>query len=177
MKLFKRLMTALLAGVLAVGMLAGCSGAPAGPSTSRPSDAEAAAIYQGMEDACAQYNVKAPVYTAALEQIAKDYAEGVTIHKIWTDSSAAEKKAKADVAALADGAAYIGIDLNPYDNVLKKPLSTTNLKTKIMSDGKGNAGANCIGIVVVTLTNADTNEEAKYACTIFVRMPEAAAQN
>lgn len=33
MKLFKRLMTALLAGVLAVGMLAGCSGTPAAPNT------------------------------------------------------------------------------------------------------------------------------------------------
>ena len=40
MKLFKRLMTALLAGVLAMGMLAGCSGAPAAPNTPLPNDAE-----------------------------------------------------------------------------------------------------------------------------------------
>lgn len=46
MKLFKRLMTALLAGVLAMGMLAGCSGAPAAPNTPLPNDAEALALYQ-----------------------------------------------------------------------------------------------------------------------------------
>ena len=34
MKLFKRLMTALLAGVLAMGMLAGCSGATGCPEHS-----------------------------------------------------------------------------------------------------------------------------------------------
>jgi len=52
MKLFKRLMTALLAGVLAMGMLAGCSGAPAAPNTPLPNDAEALALYQGVSETC-----------------------------------------------------------------------------------------------------------------------------
>ena len=64
MKLFKRLMTALLAGVLAMGMLAGCSGAPAAPNTPLPNDAEALALYQGVSETCKKYNVKTPVYCA-----------------------------------------------------------------------------------------------------------------
>lgn len=67
MKLFKRLMTALLAGVLAMGMLAGCSGAPAAPNTPLPNDAEALALYQGVSETCKKYNVKTPVYCAELE--------------------------------------------------------------------------------------------------------------
>lgn len=55
MKLFKRLMTALLAGVLAMGMLAGCSGAPAAPNTPLPNDAEALALYQGVSETCKKY--------------------------------------------------------------------------------------------------------------------------
>ena len=42
----------LLAGVLALGMLAGCSGAPAAPNTPLPNDAEALALYQGVSETC-----------------------------------------------------------------------------------------------------------------------------
>lgn len=154
MKLFKRLMTALLAAVLAVGMLAGCSGAPAAPNTPLPSDAEALALYQGVSETCTRYNVKTPVYAAELEPIAQEIA-----------------KAKTDVSALVDGAEYLVYDLNPYDTAAKTPLSVTSMKDKIIQKG-----ANRMGIVIITLTNADTKEEVKYECTVYARFPDAAAQ-
>lgn len=172
MKLFKRLMTALLAGVLAVGMLAGCSGTPAGPNTPLPNDAEALALYQGVSETCKKYNVKTPVYCAELEPIAQEIARAAVIHRYYTTQpSAAIDKAKVDVAALADGAKYINYDLNPYDTAVKNPLSTTTLKNDVI--GKG---ANRVGMVIVTLTNADTKEEVKYECTVYARFPDAAAQ-
>ena len=142
MKLFKRLMTALLAGVLAMGMLAGCSGAPAAPNTPLPNDAEALALYQGVSETCKKYNVKTPVYCAEM-----------------------------DVSALMDGAEYLVYELNPYDTAAKAPLSVNSMKNTIIQKG-----ANRVGIAIVTLTNADTKEEVKYECTVYVRFPDAAAQ-
>lgn len=173
MKLFKRLMTALLAAVLAAGMLAGCSGAPAAPNTPLPSDAEALALYQGVSETCTRYNVKTPVYAAELEPIAQEIAEAAVIHRYYTTqpSAAVIDKAKTDVSALADGAEYLVYDLNPYDAAVKTPLSVTSMKNTIIQKG-----ANRMGIVIVTLTNADTKEEVKYECTVYARFPDAAAQ-
>lgn len=172
MKLFKRLMTALLAAVLAAGMLAGCSGAPAAPNTPLPSDAEALVLYQGISETCTRYNVKTPVYAAELEPIAQEIAEAAVIHRYTTQLSAAViDKAKTDVSALADGAEYLVYDLNPYDTAAKAPLSVTRMKNTIVQKG-----ANRMGIVIVTLTNADTKEEVKYECTVYARFPDAAAQ-
>lgn len=160
MKLFKRLMTALLAGVLAIGMLAGCSGAPAAPNTPLPNDAEALALYQGVSETCKKYNVKTPVYCAELEPIAQEIAKAAVINK-----------AKMDVPALMDGAEYLVYELNPYDTAAKAPLSVNSMKNTIIQKG-----ANRVGIAIVTLTNADTKEEVKYECTVYVRFPDAAAQ-
>ena len=109
MKWFKCLMTALLAAVLAVGMLAGCSGAPAAPNTPLPNDAEALALYQGVSETCKKYNVKTPVYGAELEPIAQEIAKAAVIHRYYTaqPSAAAINKAKMDVSALMDGAEYL----------------------------------------------------------------------
>lgn len=172
MKLFKRLMTALLAGVLAVGMLAGCSGTPAAPNTPLPNDAEALALYQGVSETCKKYNVKTPVYCAELEPIAQEMQAAV-IHRYYTTqpSAAAINKAKADVSALMNGAEYLVYELNPYDTAAKAPLSVNSMKNTIIQKG-----ANRVGMVIVTLTNADTKEEVKYECTVYARFPDAAAQ-
>lgn len=172
MKLFKRLMTALLAGVLAMGMLAGCSGAPAAPNTPLPNDAEALALYQGVSETCKKYNVKTPVYCAELEPIAQEIAKAAVIHRYYTTQPPAViDKAKTDVSALVDGAEYLVYDLNPYDTAAKTPLSVTSMKDKIIQKG-----ANRMGIVIITLTNADIKEEVKYECTVYARFPDAAAQ-
>lgn len=172
MKLFKRLMTALLAAVLAVGMLAGCSGAPAAPNTPLPSDAEALALYQGVSETCTRYNVKTPVYAAELEPIAQEIAKAAVIHRYYTTQPPAViDKAKTDVSALMDGAEYLVYELNPYDTAAKAPLSVNSMKNTIIQKG-----ANRVGIAIVTLTNADTKEEVKYECTVYVRFPDAAAQ-
>ena len=171
MKLFKRLMTALLAGVLAVGMLAGCSGTPAAPNTPLPNDAEALALYQGVSETCKKYNVKTPVYCAELEPIAQEIAKAAVIHRYYTTqpSAAAINKAKAD--ALMKGAEYLVYDLNPYDTAAEVPFSVNSMKNTIIRKG-----ANRVGMVIVTLTNADTKEEVKYECTVYARFPDAAAQ-
>lgn len=175
MKLFKRLMTALLAGVLAVGMLAGCSGTPAAPNTPLPNDAEALALYQGVSETCKKYNVKTPVYCAELEPIAQEIAKAAVIHRYYTTqpsaAAAAINKAKADVSALMNGAEYLVYELNPYDTAAKAPLSVNSMKNTIIQKG-----ANRVGMVIVTLTNADTKEEVKYECTVYARFPDAAAQ-
>lgn len=173
MKLFKRLMTALLAGVLAMGMLAGCSGTPAAPNTPLPNDAEALALYQGVSETCKKYNVKTPVYCAELEPIAQEIAKAAVIHRYYTTqpSAAAINKAKADVSALMNGAEYLVYELNPYDTAAKAPLSVNSMKNTIIQKG-----ANRVGMVIVTLTNADTKEEVKYECTVYARFPDAAAQ-
>ena len=168
MKLFKRLMTALLAGVLAMGMLAGCSGAPAAPNTPLPNDAEALALYQGVSETCKKYNVKTPVYCAELEPIAQEIAKAAVIHRYYTTqpSAAVINKAKMDESALMDGAEYL-----ENDTAAKAPLSVNSMKNTIIQKG-----ANRVGIAIVTLTNADTKEEVKYECTVYVRFPDAAAQ-
>ena len=54
MKLFKKLMSAMLAGVLAVGMLAGCSGGSVNgpvPTSPRPEDPAVQAVYEVIEQA------------------------------------------------------------------------------------------------------------------------------
>lgn len=166
MKWFKRLMTALLAGMLALMVLAGCS--PAGPGTPLPGDEEALALYQGIAETCTRYNVKTPVYTAELDQIARNIAEGTTIKKYYKDTpTAVINKAKTDVAALAEGTEYLVYDLNPYDTAVKNPLSTSNLKSYIVQ-----TGANRVGIAIVTLKDADGND-VKYECTVYARFPDA----
>ena len=64
MKLFKKLMSAMLAGVLAVGMLAGCSGGSVNgpvPTSPRPEDPAVQAVYEVIEQKTAKMNfVSAP---------------------------------------------------------------------------------------------------------------------
>ena len=115
MKWFKCLMTALLAAVLAVGMLAGCSGAPAAPNTPLPNDAEALALYQGVSETCKKYNVKTPVYGAELEPIAQEIAKAAVIHRYYTaqPSAAAINKAK---MIIQKGANRVGIAIVTLTN-------------------------------------------------------------
>ncbi len=59
MKLFKKLMSAMLAGVLAVGMLAGCSGGSVNgpvPTSPRPEDPAVQAVYEVIEQKTAKMN-------------------------------------------------------------------------------------------------------------------------
>lgn len=170
MKLFKHLMAVLLAGLLAVGLLAGC--APENPEAPKPTDPEALVLYQGIAETCNRYNVKAPTYTAELDAVAKAIAEGTTINKYYNSTpKAVTDAAKAAVEAMADGATYVSYSLNLYEKTEGSPLSTSELKNNIVAKG-----ANCIGISVVTLKNAD-GEDAKYACMVYARIPDAAAQN
>lgn len=170
MKLFKRIAAAVLASVLALTVLVGCSGG-GNNSTPLPSDAKVAEMYQNMAAYCASYNVKAPVYSADLDQMAKEIADAVTIHRYYKDnpSTAVLNQVKAEVAALAEGAEYIGYDINP---VTDNPLSFTALKNTIA--GKG---VNRVGLVIVTKTVVETGEEVDYYCMVYARYPDAAAQN
>lgn len=138
-----------------------------------PNDAEALALYQGVSETCKKYNVKTPVYCAELEPIAQEIAKAAVIHRYYTTqpSAAVINKAKMDVSALMDGAEYLVYELNPYDTAAKAPLSVNSMKNTIIQKG-----ANRVGIAIVTLTNADTKEEVKYECTVYVRFPDAAAQ-
>ena len=79
MKLFKKLMSAMLAGVLAVGMLAGCSGGSGSvngpvPTSPRPEDPAVLAVYELIEQKTAKMNfVSAPAYSEELSELAEVY--------------------------------------------------------------------------------------------------------
>ena len=79
MKLFKKLMSAMLAGVLAVGMLAGCSGSSGGvngpvPTSPRPEDPDVLAVYEVIEQKAAKMNfVSAPAYSEEASKLAEVY--------------------------------------------------------------------------------------------------------
>ena len=77
MKLFKKLMSAMLAGVLAVGMLAGCSGGSVNgpvPTSPRPEDPEVLAVYEVIEQKAAKMNfVSAPAYSKEASKLAEVY--------------------------------------------------------------------------------------------------------
>lgn len=79
MKLFKKLMSVMLAGVLAVGVLAGCSGGgnnandpvPAGP---RPEDPDVLAVYEAVEQKVTSMQfVSAPAYSEEASKLAEVY--------------------------------------------------------------------------------------------------------
>lgn len=77
MKLFKKLMSAMLAGVLAVGMLAGCSGGSGSvngpvPTSPRPEDPAVQAVYEVIEQKTAKMNfVSAPAYSKEASALAE----------------------------------------------------------------------------------------------------------
>ena len=80
MKLFKRLMTALLAGVLAVGMLAGCSGTNAPKAPEVPTDVDALAVYNEYQKALENFNFDVELaYNKELSEIAADYAKAQAV--------------------------------------------------------------------------------------------------
>ena len=95
MKLFQKLMSALLAGVLAVGMLAGCSGGNANdpvPASPRPEDPDVLAVYEVIEQKAAKMQfVSAPAYSAEASKLAEAYLNG-------SDKTAAFNELKATLA-------------------------------------------------------------------------------
>ena len=82
MKLFKKLMSAMLTGVLAVGMLAGCSGGSGSvngpvPTSPRPEDPAVLAVYEVVEQKAAKMQfVSAPAYSEELSELAEVYLNG-----------------------------------------------------------------------------------------------------
>ena len=93
MKLFKKLMSAMLAGVLAVGMLAGCSGGSVNgpvPTSPRPEDPAVQAVYEVIEQKTAKMNfVSAPAYSKEASALAEAYLNGGDKTKAFNELKAA----------------------------------------------------------------------------------------
>ena len=95
MKLFKKLMSAMLAGVLAVGMLAGCSGGSGSvngpvPTSPRPEDPAVQAVYEVIEQKTAKMNfVSAPAYSKEASALAEAYLNGGDKTKAFNELKAA----------------------------------------------------------------------------------------
>lgn len=95
MKLFKKLMSAMLAGVLAVGMLAGCSGGSGSvngpvPTSPRPEDPAVQAVYEVIEQRTAKMNfVSAPAYSKEASALAEAYLNGGDKTKAFNELKAA----------------------------------------------------------------------------------------
>lgn len=100
MKLFQKLMTAMLAGVLAVGMLAGCSGGSGSvngpvPTSPRPEDPNVLAVYEVIEQKAEKMRlVSAPAYSAEASKLAEVYLNGGTS----SEKTAAFNELKATLA-------------------------------------------------------------------------------
>lgn len=163
MKLFKRLMTALLAGVLAVGMLAGCSGSNAPQVPTVPTDPDALAIFNDLAKAINELHFDATLnYNEELSEVAADYAKAQAITN-YTAKQNAQNAALAKLGTLSTlpNAAYITVSAGSYKeptaesykgyaNTLKNALATPY-------------NANYVGVAVVEV------DGKKYSCVLFVR--------
>ena len=85
MKLFKRVLTAVLAGMMALAMLTGCSGAEdivPGPNTPMPTDSNAKDAYYMLAYSCKQNGLKMPTYNEELSAIAEEYLDTYIANKV-----------------------------------------------------------------------------------------------
>lgn len=169
MKLFERLMTALLAGVLAVGMLAGCSGTNAPKAPEVPTDVDALAVYNEYQKALENFNFDVELaYNKELSEIAADYAKAQAVTN-YTAKQNAQNAALTRLSSVTtlDNVIYCTASAGKYteptaEDSYKNYYST--LKTALTSPNR----ANYMGIAVVDVNGT------KYTCTIFVRADKAA---
>lgn len=78
MKLFKKLMSAVMVGVLSLAMMTGCSGGgadPIPPESPKPSDQQSRNAYYMLMSACESNGLKKPTYNEELSAIAQEYLD------------------------------------------------------------------------------------------------------
>lgn len=165
MKLFKRLLSAALAGVLALTMLAGCSaGSSAATPPSAPTDANTLGLYNDLVKCMEELHFDASLtYSQELSAIASEYAKAQVITD-YSSRNAAQELALSRISTLSTlpGAVYITVSASSnykgttaesykgYANTLKNALAVPY-------------NANYVGVSVVEVNGK------MCSCILFVR--------
>lgn len=159
MKLFQKLTSALLAGVLAVGMLAGCSGGgnvndpvPAAP---RPEDPAVLAVYEVVEQKAAKMQfISAPAYSEEVSKLAEVYLNGGDKTAAFNElqTALAEQGLRASKADDSGPASSVSKSSGP-DAVWTAELESTNYSlnkryTDLMVGALLDYRCNSVGIAV-----------------------------
>ena len=158
MKLFKKLMSAMLAGVLAVGMLAGCSGGSVNgpvPTSPRPEDPAVQAVYEVIEQKTAKMNfVSAPAYSKEASALAEAYLNGGDKTKAFNELKAALAQQGLRISNAQDTAEASSLSkFSGPDAVWTSDLEETNYSlnkryTDTMIAGLVDYRCNSVGIAV-----------------------------
>ena len=182
MKLFKKLMSAMLAGVLAVGMLAGCSGGSGSvngpvPTSPRPEDPAVQAVYEVIEQKTAKMNfVSAPAYSKEASALAEAYLNGGDKTKAFNELKAALAQQGGELPhGVAAGAGAEASSLSKFSgpgDVWTSDLEKTNYSlnkryTDTMIAGLVDYRCNSVGIAV---------KDGKMAI-VYLRITEIPAEN
>ena len=165
MKLFKRLAAALLAGGLALCMMAGCSETPAAPQApTAPSDPDSLAYYQEYQKCLKELNYDATLtYSEELSEIAAEVAKAKSIKPEYNDGKNAESAALAKLSQVAtlQNVVYIGHAAKKYTEPTADSYKNYSYDLKTYLAVPYNA--NYIGVAVVEV------DGQKYSCALFVR--------
>lgn len=181
MKLFKKLMSAMLAGVLAVGMLAGCSGGSGSvngpvPTSPRPEDPDVLAVYEVIEQKTAKMNfVSAPAYSEEASKLAEAYLNGGDKTAAFNELKATLAEQGLRVTNTTDTAEVSGVSSLRYsgpDAVWTAELESTNYSlnkryTDRMVEALVDYRCNSVGIAV---------KDGKMAI-VYLRITEIPAEN
>ena len=172
MKLFKKLMSAMLAGVLAVGMLAGCSGGSVNgpvPTSPRPEDPAVQAVYEVIE----QKFVSAPAYSKEASALAEAYLNGGDKTKAFNELKAALAQQGLRISNAQDTAEASSLSkFSGPDAVWTSDLEETNYSlnkryTDTMIAGLVDYRCNSVGIAV---------KDGKMSI-VYLRITEIPAEN
>ena len=163
MKLFKRLAAVLLAGVLAVGMLTGCSG---GGSSETPNEAREKETYRQITKACNYYNYKVPEYSEELSAVAAKFAEA-DAKSNYTEKNKLlkELQAREDVEYATYSAGSYTV---PKEDSYKAMSSEVQNNVFIK-------GCNTVGIAVIETTDK-YNKVVVEKCVVYAKIIEPASE-
>lgn len=175
MKLFKRLAAALLAGGLALCMLAGCSEAPAVPQApAAPSDPQELAVYQEIGKACEYYGYNLPAYNEELSAIAKEVAESNMEYeqnkKSYNANQSVQDEAKLKVRSISSLPGAIWCDTWTGKQTVKPGQTTAEDHYKAYARQLTKLkGANYVGVAVIDGGQDRNGNQIYYQCLIWVK--------
>lgn len=179
MKLFKKMMSAVLLGVMALTMLAGCSWSDAtAPDAPKPTDENEKGVYYLLASACRENQVKMPTYSEELSGIAEEYLDTYIAQKVTkpaissTEASNRNKETNAKLFAMTTlNVVYPTPTMTsgPKRNVCALQPLTASERTTMLA-GILDYSANYVGVSVKEV------DGTKYMAIVYVKAETASAQ-
>ena len=179
MKLFKKMMAAVMIGVMSLTMLVGCSGnTPITPDTPMPSDPDAKSAYYMLAGACKQNGLKMPTYNEELSAIAEEYLDtyiAKNVDKSITNTvfNSNNKATDAKLATLTTlTVLYPSANNAPKKNVgAFQNLAIQGGERTILQSAIVDWGCNYVGIAA-----KEASDGTKYMALVYVKAEAASAQ-